>query len=231
MKNYIVATIKPWNIAAFHRHAETLPGGWHLVSAKDELTPALIRKIAPQYIFFPHWSWIVPQEILDAAECVCFHMTDVPYGRGGSPLQNLIIRGHKDTKLTALRMVPELDAGPVYLKKPLSLEGRAQDIFERAADLVYDMMRVIVDSGPVPMPQQGTVVKFERRTPQMSALPDTEDTTMLYNHIRMLDAQTYPAAFIDHSAFRLIFRYADLQENGTLKAQVEIIPRGKVDIL
>ncbi len=25
-------------------------------------------------------------------ECVCFHMTDVPYGRGGSPLQNLIIR-------------------------------------------------------------------------------------------------------------------------------------------
>ncbi len=37
------------------------------------------------------------------------HMTDVPYGRGGSPLQNLIARGHTSTKLTAMRMTAEVD--------------------------------------------------------------------------------------------------------------------------
>ena len=56
-------------------------------------------------------------------------MTDLPYGRGGSPLQNLIIRGHKKTKISALRMVNELDAGPIYFKRSLSLNGNAQKIY------------------------------------------------------------------------------------------------------
>lgn len=32
-----------------------------------------------------------------------FHMTNFPYGRGGSPLQNLMKRGHHTTTITALR--------------------------------------------------------------------------------------------------------------------------------
>lgn len=66
-------------------------------------------------------------------------MTDVPYGRGGSPLQNLILAGHADTQLTALKMVEEMDAGPVYAKRPLSLEGKAQDIYEKAGELSFSL--------------------------------------------------------------------------------------------
>ena len=52
-------------------------------------------------------------------------MTDVPFGRGGSPLQNLISRGIYETKISAFRCVAEMDAGPVYPKRPFSLaEGR-----------------------------------------------------------------------------------------------------------
>jgi methionyl-tRNA formyltransferase len=82
----------------------------------------------------------VPAEIVERFECICFHMADVSYGRGGSPLQNLILRGHHSTVLTALRIIDELDAGPTYLKKPLSLEGCAQDIYERAANITCDLM-------------------------------------------------------------------------------------------
>jgi methionyl-tRNA formyltransferase len=53
----------------------------------------------------------------------------LPYGRGGSPLQNLIDLGHKDTFVSALKMTEELDAGAIYLKKPLSLEGLAEEIY------------------------------------------------------------------------------------------------------
>ena len=52
-----------------------------------------LKKITPRYIFFLHWDWRVPHVIWQQHECVCFHMTDVPYGRGGSPLQNLILEG------------------------------------------------------------------------------------------------------------------------------------------
>ena len=51
-------------------------------------------------------------------------MTDLPYGRGGSPLQNLIVRGWKETKVLALKVVEELDAGPIYYKKRLAYMGR-----------------------------------------------------------------------------------------------------------
>ena len=48
-------------------------------------------------------------------------MTDLPYGRGGSPLQNLIVRGHKETKISAIKVVKELDAGPVLSSLELML--------------------------------------------------------------------------------------------------------------
>ena len=35
-------------------------------------------------------------------------MTDLPYGRGGSPLQNLIIRGFESTKISAIEFKMEL---------------------------------------------------------------------------------------------------------------------------
>ena len=121
--SFIVCTVKPWNIAAFTRRTPAIPGSWHLVQTPDELTSELLEKIAPRYVFFPHWSWRVPADMIRRFECICFHMADVPYGRGGSPLQNLIVRGHKATKMTALRMVEELDAGPVYLQTSAVARG------------------------------------------------------------------------------------------------------------
>lgn len=226
--NYLVATIKPWNLEAFHAHVDELPGEWHLVTDKEELTVDLVDELSPRYVFFPHWSWIVPAEILARSECVCFHMTDVPYGRGGSPLQNLIVRGHRHTKLTALRMTEAVDAGPVYSKKPLSLEGTGQEILERAAGLVYEAIEEIVRTEPQPTPQRGEVTRFERRIPDMSRLPRQGALEDLHDHIRMLDIDTYPRAFLDYGEYRLTFRDATL-EDGALKAEVEIRPRGPED--
>jgi methionyl-tRNA formyltransferase len=164
-----------------------------------------------RYIFFLHWNWLVHENLWKNYECVCFHMTDVPYGRGGSPLQNLIVRGHKDTKLTALRMVKEMDAGPVYTKRELALEGTAAEIYQRAGELSFDIIRWIIDNQPEPAAQQGESVVFKRRKPEQSALPISGDVTALHDHIRMLDAPTYPLAFIEHGEFIIEFAGAEVQ--------------------
>jgi len=210
MTDYIVATVKPWNAEAFRRRVPALPGRWHLVESPADLTLERLEEIAPRYVFFPHWSWKVPKEICGRFECVCFHMADVPHGRGGSPLQNLILRGHKETKVSALRMVEELDAGPVYLKRPLGLEGRAEDIYRRLAEVVFDMMAEIVVKEPTSVPQEGEAVVFPRRTPEQSRLPAGGGLEGLYDFIRMLDAPTYPAAFIEWGRFRMEFTRASL---------------------
>ena len=197
-------------------------GVWVTYVAEDrELHPDWMAVLtAARYVFFPFWSHKVPKEITDKYECVCFHMTDVPYGRGGSPLQNLILRGHTETVISALRMTDEMDAGPVYMKKPLSLQGSAQEIYERAAVIIAGMMREIAQDEPTPVPQVGEVVEFKRRTPEDSRLPNGADPKMIYDFIRMLDAEGYPKAFAEYGLRRIEYSNARLEDGKVIATAV-----------
>jgi methionyl-tRNA formyltransferase len=54
------------------------------INNENELTN-MLNSYSPEYIFFIHWNWIVSKDIISRYNCVCFHMTNLPYGRGGSP--------------------------------------------------------------------------------------------------------------------------------------------------
>lgn len=220
-KSYLVVGCKPWNRDVFDSTISHLPGKWSYVSNKNELDVHSIERIKPRYIFFLHWSWIVPDEIVNDYECICFHMTDLPYGRGGSPLQNLIIRGHEETKLTAFRMVQELDAGPVYLRETLPLEGSANDIYIRASQLSAKMIDKIIRDEPMPVEQKGEVVEFKRRRAAESIIPCVQSSEDLHNFIRMLDAEGYPRAYLVREGFKYEFANSRVV-NGRVLADVII---------
>ena len=224
---YVVAAERPWQVAAFHSHVPDMQGQWELIDDPSALTSQRIESLSPRRIFFTHWSHRIPAEIHRRWECILFHMTDVPYGRGGSPLQNLIVRGHTDTMMSAIRVVEQLDAGPVYLKRPLSLAGSAREIFERAARLTWEMIDEIVTASPEPEPQSGEATVFRRREPHESRLPRDGGANAVYDHIRMLDADGYPPAFIDHGEFRLELDRATLEKDGSaVTARVRISRHG-----
>ena len=220
--HYLVATVRPWNIRAFESTIKHFPGEWHLVSEPKELTEDLVRDVEPRYIFFPHWNKVVPAEILALAECVSFHETQLPFGRGGSPIQNLIATGYTETSICALRMVEELDAGPIYLMRPLSLLGLGEEVFIRASQIVAEMIRHIVTHEPKPSAQQGDPTWFKRRTPGQSRIEaDTQSLDELFDHIRMLDAAAYPRAYLDYGAFRFHFS-RPARRTGRIDADVRI---------
>jgi methionyl-tRNA formyltransferase len=145
----------------------------------------------------------------------------VPYGRGGSPLQNLIALGHRHTKITALSMAAELDAGPVYLKEDLCLAGSAEEIYIRATQVAAAMIEQMVRDNPEPTAQKGTCVAFKRRKPSDSEIPKTASLQALFDFIRMLDADGYPRAFISHEGYRYEFGRAVLKD-GRIVADVAI---------
>lgn len=224
MSTNIIACSTSWFLeieksAQFNKHEYV-----YLVS-RDDLTLARVEEIRPRYIFFPHWSWIVPKEIVERYECVCFHSTPLPYGRGGSPVQNMIERGHKQTKLTAFRMTAGLDEGPIYQQRDVSLAGSADQIFIRIADIIQEMIPTIIDTRPEPKPQEGEPTVFKRRTPAQSELPKTSDLEKIYDHIRMLDAEGYPRAFINFGDLSLEFDDAYCDKN-EVTARVTFRVRG-----
>lgn len=220
----VIASSKPWNHDLAGSIAKRSGHDVRLITQRAGLTLAELEDISPRWIFVPHWSWMIPAEIYDRFEVVIFHMTDLPYGRGGSPLQNLIARGHETTLISALRCVRELDAGPIYLKRELSLHGSAEEIYLRASSIIEEMMVEIIEREPDPIDQQGEPVVFERRNLSQSDLRSVTSLDQAYDLIRMLDAEGYPHAYVDVGPLRLHLRRVSRRSDG-LHADVHITAR------
>ncbi|MBW7989194.1 MAG: methionyl-tRNA formyltransferase [Planctomycetes bacterium] len=223
--NILIATIKSWNIEKAEKLITDYPQfNIQLISDKDELTYEKVSKFKPKYIFFPHWSWTIPKNIYENFECIVFHMTDLPFGRGGSPLQNLIVRGLKETKISAIRVVKDIDAGPIYLKSDLGLEGTATEIFVRGAEVIFGEMIPILLNEPLgAKPQQGEAVLFNRRTPDQSDISGLGNISEVYDYIRMLDGEGYPKAFVETEGLKIEFSEA-------CKADGYVLARAKIRI-
>ena len=124
-----------------------------------------------RYIFFLNWSQMVPKIVTDRWECINFHSSRLPFGRGGGPIENLIKLGYTETVITAHRMVEEVDAGPIYCRSDqfgmgrdgeVSLAGTKPEILARFVEPVATMMKWIIENEPPTRPQDGEPMYFKR---------------------------------------------------------------------
>ncbi len=221
----LILSSRPWNKSLATRLSSCLKRKVHCITSSSDLNLFAVEKINPKWIFVPHWSNFIPDEIWSNWPTVIFHMTDLPYGRGGSPLQNLIKRGDTSTMISALRCSAGLDTGDVYIKQQISLYGTAEEIFIRADAVIEKMIVQIVCNDPVASPQKGQPVLFQRRTPEQSNLQNCQKGHLnsWFDQIRMLDAEGYPHAFLEFNGMRIEFRRASLRFDG-LCADVKIVP-------
>jgi len=181
-----------------------------LIDKPENLTMKKLVKINPKYIFFPDWSWIVPNEIINNYQCVCIHESDLPKFRGGSPIQNQIIRGIIKSKSTAFLMNNKIDAGKILIKKNLSLEGNLDDIFLRMEKNNYKIITEIINKKFTITPQKGKSSLYKRRKPSQSELKHLNHSQLyLHNFIRML-SDPYPNAFIKIGKKKIIFKSSEL---------------------
>lgn len=224
MNRFILLSEKKWHEELFlNLKTKFCNDDWILINNKEDFNPESIKKINPTKIFIPHWSYIISSDIYDFFDCIVFHMTDLPYGRGGSPLQNLIVRGHKSTKISALKVQKGIDTGDVYLKKDLNLSGTAQEIFNRSVPVINDMIQEIIENNLIPYPQVGEAVEFKRRKAEDGNLEKIEEIEKIFDYIRMLDGEGYPKAYIETEFFKFEFFNADLNSNQTsINANVRI---------
>jgi len=202
---FLFCAYREWAIELFKllskKHREFI-----LLSNHKKLTVDRVKKINPEIIFFPDWSWMVPNEIIENFKCVCFHESNLPKFRGGSPIQNQIIRGIKQTKTTAFLMNKGLDEGDIILQKNLSLKGNLNDIFKRMIINDFEMIDKIIKRKYRIRKQRGKYTIYKRRKPEESELPNLNySKRYLYNFIRML-TEPYPNAFVRVGKRKIIFK-------------------------
>ncbi len=225
MRNYVVATSKDW----FSRHPKSNEYNKlsiYYIKDKDELTIEILDKINPRYIFFPHWSWIVNSEIYDRYECIIFHTAPLPYGRGGSPIQNLILKGYKKSPICALRMSKTLDGGPIYKTIEVSLEGNIDEIFARISTHIEDMIIDISKFNPEPIIQKGQPFYFKRLTYENNEIDSSLSLGEIYDRIRMVDGEDYERSYINFGEYKIEFKNAEIKDN-QIYANIRLFNKNK----
>jgi len=188
---------------------------FYFINKKKKLNLKNIKKINPKIIFFPHWNWKIKDSILNHYLCIGFHSTPLPYGRGGSPIQNMIVRGHKLSTVCAIKLENKLDGGPIYLKKNFKLDGRAEIIFEKIYKIIFSMIVILIKKVPKPKMQLGKSYYFNRRKPEESNIGTLNSLNKVYDYIRMLDTnvKNFPLAFVSTSNLNIQFKYAKKEKN------------------
>ena len=193
----------------------------NIIKHKKDLTKDFLDSISPDYIFFVHWSFIVPSEIYSNFECIVFHTAPLPYGRGGTPIQNLILERFKTAPVCALRMIGELDSGPIYEKREISLDGSLSDIFSRLNYAINILIRNISRGNIVPSEQVGKPHVFKKLTKENNELPSNISLLQLYDRIRMLDHEDYPNPFLISGDLKFEFFNAEPDDDAiTVKCRI-----------
>ena len=77
--------------------------------------------------FFYGWSWLISNKVIDNFLCICLHPSKLPLFRGGSPIQNQILRGVYDSAVTVFRMNKKIDQGPIFMQKKPSKSQDSMD--------------------------------------------------------------------------------------------------------
>jgi len=87
---------------------------------------------------------ILPPQFLEAQRlgCINLHFSLLPRYRGAAPVNWAIVNGEKETGVTTMRIVSELDAGPILLQSATQIGGgeTAPELMRRLAETGAELL-------------------------------------------------------------------------------------------
>jgi methionyl-tRNA formyltransferase len=189
-----------WALNIYDALANSTDHVYLIFRTKAQYCEDVVRDFKPDLILFYGWSWHVPDGLLKDYVCLMLHPSPLPKYRGGSPLQNQIIAGEKNSKVSIFIMNNEIDAGDLVGQDEISLEGELEEILKQIEDVGFKLTLKILADGLFPEAQDhGSATYFKRRDKKDSEITLSElsesSAEYLLNKIRML-ADPYPNAYI-----------------------------------
>jgi len=129
---------------------------------------------------------------------VVIHPSDLPEGRGWSPIAWQIIEGKNDIVFTAFEAVEKVDAGDVYIKDTLRLRGDElnEEIKHLQGMMTIKMVMDFLIKHPKASPQRPGGTYYKKRTKENSRLDIHKTIADQFNLLRVVDNERYPAYFI-----------------------------------
>jgi methionyl-tRNA formyltransferase len=170
--------LRPPPVAAYARSRQ-LP-----LHQPERLRPtsalAPIQAADPEVIVVAAFGLLLPAALLALPRhgCLNVHPSLLPSHRGASPIQAAILGGDAKTGVTIIKLVEQMDAGPILAQTAtpigpdedaIALEGR---LAELGAALLVDCLEPWVAGAIEPRPQDEQLATYCRRLDRTDALLD-----------------------------------------------------------
>jgi methionyl-tRNA formyltransferase len=130
---------------------------------------------------------------------IVVHASDLPNGKGFSPLQWQILDGSNKIVLSLIEAVSEVDAGPIYFKHSIIFEGHELYNELRVAlglEIIDMCLKYVIHYKELkPVQQVGESTFYRKRTKIDDQIDPCKTITELFNHFRIADNQNYPLYF------------------------------------
>ncbi len=130
---------------------------------------------------------------------IVVHASDLPAGKGFTPLKWQILEGREEIVLTLFEAVEAVDAGPYYQKEKLRFEGTEllDELQEKMAEKIVAMCLSYAkapDAFPA-MPQSGKESFYARPTREDDRLDIDKTIREQFDHLRIADNERFPVWF------------------------------------
>ena len=144
---------------------------------------------------------VMPEDILKKNKYnLVVHESNLPEGKGFAPMAWQILEGKKEIPVCLIEATKDVDAGKIWLKDVIKLNGT--ELSEEWRNIqgvkTIDLCMQFVKNhrNLEPIPQQGKATFYEKRTPIDSELDINISIKEQFDLLRIVNNQNYPAYFL-----------------------------------
>jgi len=124
----------------------------------EQLEPGL--ELGAPTVVAVAYGRIVPEALLGERLWLNVHPSLLPRWRGAAPVERAIMAGDVETGVTIIKLVKELDAGPIAAQRTFAIEAEddAGSVYAKVASVAVDLLEtVLADPDPAlrPQPEDG----------------------------------------------------------------------------
>ena len=152
--------------------------------------------------FILGYEKIIPKNLLKQNQHnLVVHESNLPKGRGWSPLTWQILEGKRKVAVTLFEASEKVDAGSIYLQDHIFLNGTEllDELRNKQAEITFKLCSSFLKLYPSIInekkKQKGKVTFYEKRSPADSQLNVNLSLKEQFNLLRVCDNDKYPAWF------------------------------------
>jgi len=205
--------------------------------ARDPAFVAEIRELNAEISVVIAYGQILSREVLEMPSkgSINAHSSLLPELRGAAPINWAIVRGYDRTGVTIMRMVEEMDAGPILhqVEEPIGGDETASDLWARLSEISAEALvatLTLIDGGAITeRPQDDALATFAPRiTREATRIDWNADARAIANLIRGMDE--IPGAWTVHRSSELkVFRPAETASVSTDAAPGTVLDASGTD--